>query len=71
MTISKHRNDQLLLFNNAYLTDTDTYKHLRLLFHQSLLTHSHYTLTSESDDKNQPSSFIRQFHFSPHSPYDI
>jgi len=42
MTISKHRNDHPpLLFNNAHLSETDTHKHLGLLFHHSLSWHTH------------------------------
>jgi len=42
MTISKYRNDQPpLLFNNTHLSETDTYKHLDLLFHHSLSWHTH------------------------------
>ena len=53
MTISKYRNDHPpLLFNNTHLSETDTHKHLGLLFHQSFLAHSYYTVTSESDDQN-------------------
>ena len=53
MTISKYRNDHPpLLFNNTHLLETDTHKHLSLLFHQSLLAHTYYTLASESDDRN-------------------
>jgi len=53
MTISKYRNDHPpLLFNNTHLLETDTHIHLSLLFHQSLLAHTYYTLASESDDRN-------------------
>ena len=42
MTISKHRNDHPpLLFNNTHLSETDTHKHLGLLFHHSFFWHTH------------------------------
>jgi len=42
MTISKYRNDHPpLLFNNTHLSETDTHKHLGLLFHHSLSWHTH------------------------------
>jgi len=41
MTISKYRNDHpRLLFNNTHLSETDTHKHLGLLFHHSLSWHT-------------------------------
>jgi len=41
MTIYKYRNDQPpLLFNNTHLLETDTHKHLGLLFHHSLSWHT-------------------------------
>jgi len=41
MTISKYRNDHPpLLFNNTHLAETDTNKHLGLLFHHSLSWHT-------------------------------
>jgi len=45
MTIPKHRNDHPpLLFNNTHLSETDTHKHLGLLFHHSLSWHTHIIL---------------------------
>jgi len=42
ITISKHRNDHHpLLFNNTHLSETDTHKHLGLLFYHSLPWHTH------------------------------
>jgi len=42
MTISMYRNDDpFLLFNNIHLSETDTRKHLGLLFHDSLSWHTH------------------------------
>jgi len=44
MTISKHRNDHLpLLFNNTHLSETDTHKHLCLLFHHNFSWHTYIT----------------------------
>jgi len=42
MTISKHKNDRPpSLFNNIHLSETDTHKHLGILFHHSLSWHAH------------------------------
>jgi len=42
MTMSKYKNDYPpLLFNNTHLSETDTHKHLGLLFHHSLSWHTH------------------------------
>jgi len=42
MTISNQRNiHPPLFFNNAHLPETDTHKHLRLIFHHSLSWHTH------------------------------
>jgi len=42
MNISNHRNDDFpLLFINTHLSETDTHKHLGLLFHHSLSWHAH------------------------------
>ena len=48
MTISKYRNDHpLLLFNNTHLSETDTHKHLGVLFHHNLSWHTHIIHTHQ------------------------
>ena len=71
MTISNQRNiHPPLFFNNIHLSETDTHKHLGLIFHhRSLLTYSYSPPWSESDDQNKSSSLIFKFITSPLSPY--
>ena len=70
MTISNQRNiHPPSYFNNIHLSETDTHKHLGLIFHHSLSWHTHILHLHESDDQNKSSSLILKFITSPLSPY--